>query len=140
MKFLALGLLVGSSLVGSSTAALAQTDTTAVVNQIIIDPVEKMPALWINGRAVNIATAVEQRLAYLPNATRVAGRVFVSFEVTAAGLVKDIRIAKGLRPDYDSATVQAVRQLPRFKPSEQLGQPVASRITVPVKFGKRTIR
>ncbi len=95
-----------------------------------------MPELWIAGKAVDVVKVIQQNLVYPLAAKRAQaeGRVFISFTVTATGAVENARIAKGFRPDCDAAALRAVRQLPRFKPVQQRGKPIASGLTVPVKF------
>jgi hypothetical protein len=48
--------------------------------------------------------------------------------------VTDAAVAKGFRPDCDSAALAGVRQLPRFEPGQQMGRPVPVRFTLPVNF------
>jgi TonB family protein len=135
MKLLFCWLVLGSFLLINTTQAFAQNDTSAM-SGILICPVEKMPEFWINGRVVNIVDAVQQNLVYPLAAKHVQaeGRVFISFTVTARGAVENAHVVKGFRPDCDAAALRAVRQLPRFKPVQQRGKPIASGITVPVKF------
>jgi len=135
MKLLFCWLLLGSFLLANTSPAFAQNDASAV-SGILICPVEKMPELWINGRVVTIVAAVQQNLVYPLAAKRAQaeGRVFISFTVTATGAVEHAHVVRGFRPDCDVAALRAVRQLPRFKPVQQRGKPIASGITVPVKF------
>ncbi len=133
MKISIKWLLLFSILIGCQNFAEAQTDSTSTLCVLYI---EQMPELVTGGGGAAIVAAVQQRLLYPLAAKRVyaEGRVFVSFTITITGTVKDIRLIKGFRPDCDSAAVQAVRQLPHFKPGRQLGKPVACGYTVPVKF------
>jgi len=97
--------------------------------------VEQMPTL--NGQPLAAASraAIRQRLAVSPAAP--VGRVFVGFEITKAGSVRNVQILKGLRADVDSAVATATRQLPRFTPGKQAGHVVVVRtvvfITLPVE-------
>jgi len=50
------------------------------------------------------------------------------------GLGQGARVLKCLRPDCDTATLRAVRRLPRVGPCTQFGKPLACGYTVPVKF------
>ena len=123
MKLMALRLLLGSLLVGSSKRVVAQEG---------IWPPE--PELLNGGGARGIVVAIHQRLIYPPIALRadVTGRVFVAFIITPAGEVKQVVVAKSLWAPFDSAGVAAVRQLPRFKPWPQRYGNV--QYTVPVNF------
>ncbi|WP_325134393.1 TonB family protein [Hymenobacter sp.] len=44
------------------------------------------------------------------------GRVFVAFTITPAGEARQVAVVKGLYEPFDAAAVQAVRQLPCFRP------------------------
>jgi TonB family protein len=135
MKPLLYRLLLGGVLLLIATPAIAQHDTSAVAGRLIC-PVEKMPELWINGKEVNIVAAVQQNLVYPPAAkrARAEGRVFVSFTIATTGEVEHVHVVRGFRPDCDAAALRAVRQLPRFKPVQQAGKPIASGLTMPVRF------
>jgi protein TonB len=62
------------------------------------------------------------------------GRVVVGFNVNAQGDVADVRLVQGLCPLADEAVLASVRQLKRFKPGMQDGNPVAVAFTLPVTF------
>jgi TonB family protein len=98
--------------------------------------VEQMPQLPGGGGARAVSEAIAQRFHYPRKALRqgVGGRILMRFTVAATGQVENIRIAQGLRADCDSAAVQAVRELPRFEPGIQKGQPVAVNFTVPLNL------
>lgn len=98
--------------------------------------VEQMPQLPGGGGQAAVVTAIQQHVSYPPRAMRAhaEGRVFVGFTVAASGLVEDVGLVKGFRPDCDSTVVAAVKQLPRFRPGMQAGQAVPVHFTVPVTF------
>ena len=111
----------------------AQTGTTPAK---VYAYVEQMPHLPGDNSTAGIVSAIQQRVVYPPDAVReqVQGRIFVTFVVAANGQVQRVAIVKGLRPDCDSAVVWALRQLPRFEPGMQKGEPVAVAFTAPVNF------
>jgi TonB family protein len=114
-------------------ASLRSPDEMTVVpfdSTYIYTYVEQMPTL--NGQPLQVASKVviEQQIVVPPAAPD--GRVFVGFEVTKTGNVRNIRILKGLRADLDSAVVTATRQLPRFTPGKQSGHVVVVRTVVPI--------
>ena len=99
--------------------------------------VEQMPQLAGGGGQVAIMKAVQGKISYpkaAPGEVLPNGRVFASFVVDTDGTVQDAKIAKGLSPAFDAAVLAAVRQLPRFEPGKQNGQPVAVAYTLPVEF------
>jgi hypothetical protein len=95
--------------------------------------VEQMPTL--NGQLgfAVITAAIQQHLLLPPAAP--AGRTFVQFVVTKAGVVTKPRIVKSLRADVDSAVVVATRKLPRFTPGKQNGRVVAVSYTLAIPIG-----
>jgi TonB family protein len=95
-----------------------------------------MPELLTGGGGAAIAATIQRQLVYPAEAKQahITGRVFISFTITTRGLVKDVHVVKGLRPDCDAAALRAVSLLPRFKPGLQLGKPVDCGYTVPVVF------
>ena len=95
-----------------------------------------MPQLPGGGGAQAIMAAIAQRYHYPAEALAqgVGGRLMVQFTVTTTGQVANVRIAHSLRADCDSAAVQAVRELPVFKPGRQKGKPVAVNFTVPLNL------
>ena len=107
--------------------------------------VEDMPQLPGGGFNKAIVEFIQQHLVY-PRVTadrRKEGRVFVSFTVDKTGVVKDIKVVKGLSEEYDAAVIAAVRQLPQFAPGMQRfppktgeKQPVDVSFTVPVTFAR----
>jgi TonB family protein len=94
--------------------------------------VEQMPLL--NGQPMFPATVTAITHAMVMPADAPAGRVFVQFVVTKEGEVSQLRIARSLRADVDSAVVAAARRLPRFTPGQHKGQAVAVRLTLPITF------
>jgi protein TonB len=107
-------------------------------SQLAVDPnpiytyVEQMPLL--NGQPLGLATVAAVSHALVVPADAPEGRVFVKFVITQEGKVSQPQIAKGLRPDVDSAVVAATRKLPPFTPGKQNGRVVAVSITLPVTF------
>ncbi len=107
------GLLLSALVAGSSHLAAAQTDTTKWVWHV-----EPMPELPSGGGHAGSRAAVYQRLLFPAECLRaqVEGRVFVAFTITPAGEVRQVAVVKPLYEPFDAAAVQAVRQLPCFRP------------------------
>lgn len=103
---------------------------TVVPFDSIYTYVEQMPTL--NGQPLQMASkaAIEQRMVVPPAAPD--GRMFVGFDISKTGSVRNVRMLKGLRADLDSAVVTAARQLPRFTPGKQSGHVVVVRTVVPI--------
>ncbi len=120
----------------AAVPAVAQTTAPDSTANKVYTYVEKMPQLPGGGGTAAIVRSIQQRVRY-PHAAllaRAQGRVYVRFTIEADGVVRQIAIVKGFRPDCDSAVVQAVRQLPRFEPGIQAGKPVPVSMAMPVTF------
>jgi TonB family protein len=64
---------------------------------------------------------------------RVVGSVTVALVVSSKGIPKDVRVVKGLDPDIDQSTVEAVEKW-RFTPAQKDGKPVAVRISLDIAY------
>jgi len=106
MNYQALWLLVGSLLVGSIQRVFAQEGVWPQV-----------PEMLGGGGPREIVAAIHQLLVYPPEARMacITGCVFVAFNITPSGDVRGVKVVKPLWVPFDSAAVQAVRQL-RFQP------------------------
>jgi protein TonB len=110
-------------------------DTARVYTQV-----ERMPELpnakrrYTNREAVT--AAIQRACRYPAPALRemAQGTVMIGFTVDPQGLLRDIRVEQGVRPDLDEATVAAVQTLPRFRPGTQGGRPVPVRYTLPIQW------
>ncbi|MVN76182.1 TonB family protein [Hymenobacter sp. HMF4947] len=105
-----------------------------------VPPPPGWPYLLSNGKQVTLSEAIQQRIVrpwQVIYDQHIDGWVFVSFTVMPDGVVKDARIAESLQYDCDVAALLAVRKLPPFEPLAQAGKPVATYMTVPVRFNWR---
>lgn len=117
-------------------AVLPATAQTAPPVEKVWTYVEQMPQLPGGGGSAAVMAFIQHHVTYPARAerARAEGRVFVSFTVAASGKVENVAVAKGFRPDCDSAAVEGVKQLPHFEPGRQTGIPVPVSFTVPVTF------
>ncbi|MEQ8705571.1 MAG: TonB family protein [Phaeodactylibacter sp.] len=80
---------------------------------------------------------IQQKLKY-PEAAKAAGQegmAVVEFTVSKSGAVEDIKVLKSAGEALDQAAVAVVRQLPDWIPAtDESGQPVAAKMTLPFKF------
>ncbi|QKG54152.1 energy transducer TonB [Hymenobacter sp. BRD67] len=89
---------------------------------------------------MTLTEAIQQRMVRpwdVIRAQHIDGWVFVRFTVTPDGIVKNARIAESLQYDCDVAALLAVRQLPQFELLLEAGKPIASDMTVPIRFNWR---
>jgi TonB family protein len=114
--------------------AFAQQPTTPPT--AVYTHVQQPPQLSGTTDPKAISTAVQQVLIYPKKAVRegLAGKVFVDVTVAPDGTVYATKVVRGLRPDFDSAAVAAVKLLPRLSPARTGGRAVYYKFTQPVSF------
>ncbi|MBC6608464.1 TonB family protein [Hymenobacter sp. BT188] len=106
----------------------------------VYNSVEEMP-LFRTGNNNDIVAFIQSKLKYPAEAVRskVKGRVIIAFIVDKEGNVTDASVEKGIGSGCDEAALNAVRQLPRFTPGKQNGEPVAVRFVVPIQFAPYSV-
>ena len=65
---------------------------------------------------------------------RIAGKVFISFVIAADGSVHDVKLEKGIGGGCDEAAIEAVQNMPNWKPGIQNGKPVRVKYNIPISF------
>lgn len=93
------------------------------------------PAQFPGGDA-KLNTFFRNNLKYPNDAIEIGvqGNVFTGFVVDKDGRIKDIEILRGLHPSIDNEVVRAMEIMPPWNPGTINGNPVSSRITIPVMF------
>lgn len=61
------------------------------------------------------------------------GVVHVKCTIDVQGNVIDPEVEKSTNPGFDKAAIDAVKKW-KFKPAKQDGEPVAKRVSIPIKF------
>ena len=100
--------------------------------------VNEMPHLPGNESTTAIAQTIQRALvmpAEVANDSLIR-KVFVSFIVGPSGVIRDVKIVRGLSASCNAAALAAVRQLPRFVGGKLNGLPASVSMTVPVLFGR----
>jgi TonB family protein len=70
-----------------------------------------------------------------PNPSKdVSGKVLVSFVVERDGSLTNIRVTKGLEPEFDTEAIRVIRASPKWIPGMNNGKHVRVAYTVPVSF------
>jgi TonB family protein len=64
----------------------------------------------------------------------VSGTVYISYVVSAAGKVTNVKVWKSVSKDLDNEAVRVVSSLKDFTPGKQDGKQVSVQMTIPVKF------
>ena len=100
----------------------------------VYDVVEQMPSF--PGGISGLMTYLNQNTRYPAVAQEncVQGRVVVSFVVGKDGHISDVTVLRSVDPSLDKEAVRVIRNMPRWTPGKQGGEPVKVRFTVPVSF------
>ena len=64
----------------------------------------------------------------------VSGKVFISFVIANDGSVHDVKVEKGIGGGCDEAAIEAVKNMPNWKPGIQNGKPVRVKYNIPISF------
>lgn len=100
----------------------------------VYDVVEQMPSF--PGGISGLKTYLNQNIRYPAEAqeTCAQGRVVVSFVVGKDGHISDVTVLRSVDPSLDKEAVRVIRNMPRWTPGKQGGEPVRVRYNVPVSF------
>ena len=100
----------------------------------VYDVVEQMPSF--PGGISGLRTYLNQNIRYPAEAQEncVQGRVVVSFVVGKDGHISDVTVLRSVEPSLDKEAVRVIRNMPRWSPGKQGGEPVRVRYNVPVSF------
>lgn len=100
----------------------------------VYDVVEQMPSF--PGGISGLRTYLNQNTRYPAEAQEncVQGRVVVSFVVEKDGHISDVTVLRSVDPSLDKEAVRVIRNMPRWTPGKQEGEPVRVRYNVPVSF------
>lgn len=100
----------------------------------VYDVVEQMPSF--PGGFSGLRTYLNQNIRYPAEAQDncVQGRVVVSFVVGKDGHISDVTVLRSVDPSLDKEAIRVVRNMPRWTPGKQGGEPVKVRYNVPVSF------
>ena len=65
---------------------------------------------------------------------KVAGRVYISFNVSYEGMIKDAKVISGVNPELDNEALRVVKLMPNWKPGTAAGNPVKVQYILPIDF------
>lgn len=118
----------------TTPSKIAKTHPAQADTSIVFKVVEKMPKFpggvkkLMNYLATHIKYPEEARTA------KIQGRVFLSFIIEKDGSVSHVKVLRGIGHGCDKEAVNVVKNMPRWIPGEQRGQPVRVEFNLPVKF------
>ena len=111
-----------------------QNKPQSVNSTRVYDVVEQMPSF--PGGISGLRTYLNQNIRYPAEAQEICvqGRVVVSFVVEKDGHISDVTVLRSVDPSLDKEAVRVIRNMPRWSPGKQGGEPVRVRYNVPVSF------
>ncbi|MDO4998975.1 MAG: TonB family protein [Bacteroidales bacterium] len=97
--------------------------------------VEQKPTFQGND-AATFAKWVADRLTYPKEAKdqKVQGRVMVAFDVCEDGVVRNVKVLRGVNPTLDAEALRVINSSPKWEPGFQDGKPVKVTYQFPVVF------
>lgn len=100
----------------------------------VLDPVEEVPQpvggrdAWHSYVAKNIKYSANDRKA------GIQGVVVVTFQITPQGKVDGVELLRGIGGESDQEAMRVISEAPDWIPAKQDGQPIATRMRVPILF------
>jgi protein TonB len=64
----------------------------------------------------------------------IQGQVFLEFVVEKDGSISNVKVLVGVYPELDQEAIRAVKLLPKWKPGKQMGKPVRTYFSIPIRF------
>ncbi len=103
-------------------------------SQKVFEVVEKMPEF--PGGKQGMLNWLKKNIRYPKEALKkkIEGRVIVTFVVNEKGKVVEPTIVRGIDPLLDNEALRLIKQMPKWKPGEEKGEPVRVKFTLPVPF------
>jgi periplasmic protein TonB len=105
-----------------------------IAEDVIFTVVEDQPS-FPGGEEARIRYLQENlRYPQMAREAGIQGTVFVTFVVERDGSVTDVRVIRGIGGGCDEEAVRVVRNMPRWEPGRQRGQPVRVQFNMPIRF------
>ena len=82
----------------------------------------------------NITNFIQSNLKFPIGMGCFQGTIFISFVIDKEGYFNDIKVLKGYNKAIDTAAVEVVSKLPKFRPGIQRDRPIAVKYTIPIRF------
>jgi periplasmic protein TonB len=93
--------------------------------------VEQMPT-----SDYDFSAYLAKNIKYPSQASRdeISGVVYINFQVGPDGLIRDVKVTKGIGHGCDEEAVRVISKMPAWNPGKQGGRAVPVRCVVPVRF------
>lgn len=77
---------------------------------------------------------IEENVRYPDTESDIQGRVIVTFKVEIDGSLSDIKVVRGLAPEFDEEALRVVKMMPKWVPARSGGKNIVARYSIPVTF------
>lgn len=77
---------------------------------------------------------IHENLKYPNNDICVTGRVTVQFTVKENGSIANVRVIRGIHPDFDKEALRVIDMMPKWKPGTKQGKAADIEYTLPIMF------
>jgi protein TonB len=103
-------------------------------SEAIFDIVEVEPE-FIGGE-IAMQNFIKSRVKYPELSIQMGdqGKVYVKFVVEKSGFINHISIARGVTEELNQEAMRVIKTMPRWNPGRQRGEPVRTRVVVPIVF------
>ncbi|WP_373522204.1 TonB family protein [Aquiflexum sp.] len=117
-----------------TTGSIPEQSETNMRTETVFDLVEEAPEF--QDGIPGLTEFLVKNLKYPEQARSlgIEGTVFVAFVIDANGSVRDVEVLKGIGAGCDKEAKRVVELFPDWIPGKQKGQPVNTRMKLPIKF------
>ena len=133
------GLLVGEKIIYNTDGTVRKPSAsdgkwTIENGETVFTVVEHMPEF--KGGEKKLFKYLKKKIKYPKEAREkgITGRVYVMFVIDKTGAVKDARVIRGVSPELDEVALNAVKEMPKWKPGTQNGKFVNVQFNLPINF------
>jgi protein TonB len=78
---------------------------------------------------------IKNNLRWPANSKGIEGKVIVTFVIEVDGSLTDIKVARGLSPEFDEEAIRLIRECPKWKPATRYDKkPVRVAYSMPIPF------
>ena len=115
-------------------SAISFTRTPPVVVKEPFTIVEEMPQYQGGEKALFRYLASQTKYTIYAREMRAEGKIYIQFVVEKDGSITNAKVAQGLEPGLDRNALETVKNMKKWIPGKQLGQPVRVKLILPFDY------
>ncbi|UZR96569.1 energy transducer TonB [Chondrinema litorale] len=116
----------------SSLELEAESDHLSDEQTTVLDYEKAQPIVGFDSLYSYFASAINYPDSLRPQ--QVYGKVVVEFVINKSGKAEQVKVLESLHPDLDKEAVRVVKQMPNWTPTKVYGEPIASKMSIPITF------